>query len=155
MTRTRRGDYRLRIPEAERRILRALPGQLRSILDSEDPALERLFPPAYPDDPELDRDFRAMVEPELRYGRLASLEMMEATLDADRLDEEQLTAWLAALNDMRIVLGTRLGVTEEMYEEGIPEDHPEAPRFAIYAYLGWLVEQIVSALEESGTAGSR
>lgn len=146
VSRTRRGDYRLRIPPIERQILRSLPTQLRQLLEEGDPALERLFPSAYPDEPQLDREFRELVEPELRSERLSSIEVMESTLDAERLDEEQLTAWLTTLNDMRLVLGTRLGITEETFERGVPDDHPEAPRYALYSYLGWLEEQIVSAL---------
>ena len=44
--RTRRGDFQLRIPAQEREVLRGLPGQLRALLGTDDPALERLFPPA-------------------------------------------------------------------------------------------------------------
>ena len=43
--RTRRGDYRLRLPRGEREALRPLPGQFRELLTSEDPSLVRLFPP--------------------------------------------------------------------------------------------------------------
>jgi len=60
-----------------------------------------------------------------------------------------MAAWLAALNDLRLVLGTRLDVTEEMYERGVPEDDPRAASFAIYAYLGWLEEQVVDAMAAS------
>jgi hypothetical protein len=74
---------------------------------------------------------------------------MEATIDAERLDEEQLSAWLASLNGLRLVLGTRLDVTEDMYEQGPPERHGRSPAFALYLYLGWLEEQVVAALAGS------
>ena len=38
---------------------------------------------------------------------------MEASIDADRLTEDQLLSWLGVLNDLRLVLGTRLEITEE------------------------------------------
>src|SRR5205823_1081916 len=49
VVRTRKGDFELRLPAGERDILRSLPGQLRELLTTDDPALERLFPPAYKD----------------------------------------------------------------------------------------------------------
>ena len=58
----------------------------------------------------------------------------------------QLVSWLGAINDLRLVLGTKLDVTEETYERQMPEDDPNAPGLALYFYLGWLEEQIVEAL---------
>src|SRR5207237_7402084 len=141
IARTPRGDFELRIPEGERDILRSLPGQLRELLTNDDPALERLFPPAYPDDPARNEEYDGMVRAELTAARLTSIDVMEATIDADRLDEDQMVAWLGAINDLRLVLGTRLDVTEEMYEQEMAEDDPRLPGFALYSYLGWLEEQ--------------
>jgi hypothetical protein len=144
--RTRRGDFELRIPEPERAVLRGLPAQLKGLLAGDDPALERLFPPAYRDEPELNEEYDRLVRDDLVSGRLSSVQVMEATIDAGRLDEEQLLAWLGALNDLRLVLGTRLEVTEDLDADDIPDDDPRAPAFALYYYLGWLEEQIVEAL---------
>jgi hypothetical protein len=144
--RTRRGDFRVRLSRAERDLLRSLPGQLRELLGTDDASLRRLFPPAYADDPQREAEFRGLVRDELLAEKRAALRVVEATADADRLTEEQVTAWLAALNDLRLVLGTRLDVTEEMYEEGLPDRDPGAASFAVYGYLGWLEEQVVAAL---------
>lgn len=152
MERTRRGQYRLRLPPQEREILRSLPGQLRDLLGSDDPALRRLFPPAYRDDPARQAEYEGLVSPELTRERLDAVAVLERTIDASKLTEEEVTAWLRALNDLRLVLGTRLDVTEETYEEGLPEDDPRSPAFALFAYLGWLEEQIVEALA-SGLPG--
>src|SRR5207244_8967816 len=94
ITRTRKGDFQLRLPEGERDILRSLPGQLRELLTTDDPALERLFPPAYQDDPAGNEEYDGMVRAELTAARLTSIDVMEATIDADRLDEDQMVAWL-------------------------------------------------------------
>jgi hypothetical protein len=144
--RTRRGDFRLRLSEPERALLRTLPGELRAVLETDDPALRRLHPPAYPDDPEREAEYRGLVHDELTRQRLQALAVLEDTVERDRLDEEQLAAWLGAVNDLRLVLGTRLGVTEEMYEEGMPQSDPRFTSFAVYQYLGWLEEQVVEAL---------
>jgi hypothetical protein len=144
--RTRRGRYRLRIPRQERELLRSLPDQLRELLGTDDPALRRLFPPAYTDDPARQKEYEGLVSPELTRERLDALAIVDRTIDASQLTEEEITAWLGALNDLRLVLGTRLEVTEELYEEGLPEDDPRSPAFAVFAYLGWLEEQIVEAM---------
>src|SRR2546425_6606763 len=144
--RPRRGDFELRLPSDERDVLRALPSQLRDLLSTDDPALSRLFPPAYADDPERDAEYERMVRGDLVAARQSSLQVMEASIDAKRLSEEQLVAWLGALNDLRLVLGTRLDVTEDLYDAPIAEDDPNAPSHTLYLYLGWLQEQVVDAL---------
>lgn len=147
--RTSDGDFMLRLSPEERDVLRSLPTQLIEILGTDDPALRRLRPPAHPDDPEMETEYRELVGGELDHQRRRALEVMASTIDAERLDEEQITAWLTSLNDLRLVLGTRLDVTEDTYDEGIPERDPRAPAFAIYLYLGWLEEQVVAALAAS------
>ena len=71
---------------------------------------------------------------------------MEASIDADRLTEDQLLSWLGVLNDLRLVLGTRLEITEETTQDDFAPDDPRAQSFALYAYLTWLVDAIVGAL---------
>jgi hypothetical protein len=154
--RTRRGDFRLRLPKEERDVLRTLPAQLRGLLETDDPALARLFPPAYGDDAERNAEYELLVRDDLIAHRRSSLEIMEATIDASRLDEEEMVSWLGALNDLRLVLGTRLDVTEDMDPEAISDRDPLAPTLAMYHYLGWLEEQVVEALaagvDPAGTA---
>jgi hypothetical protein len=153
--RTRRGDFEVHIPEPEREVLRGLPTQLRELLASDDPALQRLFPPAHPDDPESNDEYERLVRDDLVAGRRSAVEVMEASIDAARLDEDQLVAWLSALNDLRLILGTRLEVTEDLDPDDIHESDPQAPTYALFYYLGWLEEQAVQALasgiDPSGT----
>ncbi len=140
------GRFRLELPREERDVLRTLPAQLRELLAEEgDPALRRLFPPAYADDPTREAEFREMVRDELLEGKLAAIATMEATIDAERLTEDELLAWLGALNDLRLVLGTRLDVSEETDFEDFEGDAREGVA-ALYWYLGALEEDIVEAL---------
>jgi hypothetical protein len=145
--RTPQGDYLLALSRDERELLRSLPGQLRALLDEDPdaPALERLFPPAYEDDPEEESEYRRLVHGELLEGRRAALATLEATADRERLTEDELQAWLGALNDLRLVLGTRLGVTEETYEDEFDPRDPHAPELAVYGYLTWLQDALVTA----------
>jgi Domain of unknown function (DUF2017) len=146
--RGRSGEVRLRLPREERELLRTLPAQLRSLLDEspEDPSLERLFPPAY-DDAESEAEYRRLMRDELLDGRRRALETLEETLDRDRLSAEQAQAWLTALNDLRLVLGTRLGVREDELLGRLDPADPRASALGVYAYLSWLQEQLVEALE--------
>jgi Domain of unknown function (DUF2017) len=149
--RSRKGEFRLRLPTGEREALRAMPDQLRTLLveSPDDPTLHRLFPTAYQDDPELDQEYRELMRDELLEQHLSSLRVMEETVDADRLTEEQAVAWLSALNDLRLVLGTRLDVTEDTYAEEVDERDPRFPSLAMYSYLGFLEEQLVVALSSA------
>ena len=144
--RTGQGTFRLRLPKEEREVLRALPGQLRELLGTDDPSLARLFPPAYPDDDEAAAEYDRMMRQELVDGRLGALRVLEKTVDAEELGEPELSAWLGALNDLRLVLGTRLDVTEEMSAAPFDRNDPRAPELALYGYLSWLQEEAVAAL---------
>ena len=149
--RNRKGEFRLRLPAAERDALRSMPDQLRSLLADApgDRSLYRLFPNAYEDDPERDEEYRRLMHDELLEQHLSSLRIMQESVDADRLTEEQALAWLSALNDLRLVLGTRLDVTEETYEQDIDENDPRFPSLAMYSYLGFLEEQLIQALSSA------
>ena len=146
ITRTRRGTYAVHLPRPERELLANLVDQLRELLEvtTEDPSLRRLFPAAYHDDPERDREYQQLVRDELLERRLAALAAVEETAGAEELDEAQLTGWLTALNDLRLVLGTRLDVSED--QEDIAEDDPDAPAMMVYGYLSVLLGDVVNAL---------
>jgi hypothetical protein len=144
--RLRNGDYEVRIPSEERDVLRRLCAELRTLLASDDPALVRLYPPAYQDDEDASREYARLMRDDLTASHVEALRVMEESADAARLNEEQMSAWLAALNDIRLVLGTRLDVTEDLYERGLPPGDPRAPQFAVYHYLGFLQEQVVEAV---------
>lgn len=140
------GRYALRLTREERDVLRALPAQLRALLGTDDPSLARLFPPAYGDDAASNAEYERLTRDALIADRLEALRVMEATVDADELTDDELTAWLGALNDLRLVLGTRLDVTEESYAADLDPRDPRAPELALFAYLSWLQEQAVAAL---------
>jgi hypothetical protein len=153
--RTRKGDFVLRIPPGERELLKTLPVQLRSLLSeaaADDPALRRLFPPATMDDPEIDAEFERLMRDELLAERMRALETMDRTLDAGRLSEDELVAWLSAINDLRLVLGVRLDVTEETTAADFADfadDDPRVQSYTLYSYLTFLEEQVVEALAAS------
>jgi hypothetical protein len=146
--RSRRG-FDVRLPRPERDVLRTLPEQLRDLLDDgdrEDPAVRRLFPSAYLDDAEASQDFDSVVRDDLADERRRSLDEMQRTLDSSSLSEDELLAWLAVVNDLRLVLGVRLAVTEESMPADFAGDEETSASYALYAYLSYLEEEMVEAL---------
>ena len=145
--RRRDGRFEVNLSEDQRQFLRSLLEQLRELLLADDPNLRRLFPVAYADDAELDAAYQQLVHGQLIESRFVAIETVESTLDADDLDEAQLTGWMQSINALRLVLGTILDVSEEH-----PDLDPDDPRFepyVLYDELSWLLGHIVSALAEA------
>ena len=148
--RRRNGEYELHLSEDERDLVRSLTGQLRQLLEGNeqrpDPSLRRLFPAAYTEDDERDAEYQRLMHDDLLAHRLGCLVVVEQTLEADRLAEDQLVAWMAALNDLRLVLGTRLDISEETDVLDPDPADPNAAAIAVYGWLGWLLEHVIDAL---------
>jgi hypothetical protein len=118
----------------------------------EDPVLGRLLPDGYRDDPAAAQEFRRFTESSLREQKHKVAVGLLADLPGDgggevRLDRETVERWLAALNDVRLALGTRLGVVEDMSEPD-PE-HPDAPAYVVYLWLTELQEVLVQVAAEA------
>jgi hypothetical protein len=141
------GGVELRLSRDERSLLAGLVAELRALLDGGpgDPSLRRLFPPAY-DDEDDERAYRDLMGGELLDGRRAALELIADTVDRDRLTAEEADTWLRALNDLRLVLGTRLDVQEDTFATEPDLSDPRGHALAVYAYLSWIQEQLISAL---------
>ena len=60
------------------------------------------------------------------------------------LTPDEVQAWLGVLNDTRLVLGTRLGVTEE--ERVLDPADPEAGAYALYQWLTMVQGDLVQEL---------
>lgn len=146
--RTPEGDFRLRLSDGERELLGRLPAELLELLasDPSDRALRRLRPTAYEEDSDAEGEYRRLMDGELRAGRSEALHTLAETAAHDRLTAEELDAWLRALTDLRLALGTRLDVTEEVYAREIDPRDPQAYELSVFGYLSWLQEQAVEAV---------
>ncbi|WP_406861176.1 DUF2017 domain-containing protein [Streptomyces sp. HUAS MG47] len=128
-----------------------------------DPALRRLLPDAYADDDEELRqasaDFRRYTENDLRTRKRDDALTVVRTLDGLsasgeggavlKLTPDESRAWLGALNDLRLTIGTRLEVTDEDQGEALyrlPDDDPRKPMVMAYLWLGALQETLVETL---------
>jgi Domain of unknown function (DUF2017) len=118
----------------------------------EDPVLARLLPDAYSDDPEASGEFRRYTEQGLRSAKVAAARTVLATLPASggriRLSGPEAQAWLRALNDVRLALSVRLGITDELgeQEEDFAADDPRSAYMWVYQWLAILQESLVEAL---------
>jgi len=118
----------------------------------DDPVLARLLPDGYRDDPDAAGEFRRYTEPALRSAKhQAAQEMLDTLPEAGgriQLTQDQALSWLKALNDVRLALGVRLGVTEEFEEQWgrLKQDDPQWSAFEVYAWLGAVQESLVQAM---------
>ena len=157
--RTRRG-YRINLDVEERELIHRLMGEFRSLLLEPavgDDRMRRLFPTAYHQaaDREFDDEFQRLMREELVASRLKGLDAIEAVLtpDADPsrpaqlLSEAQMSAFLQALNGLRLVLGTMIDVGEDHDLDAMPDDHPLIGEFHLYDFLSWVLDSAVRAMQ--------
>jgi hypothetical protein len=158
--RRRDGHVDATFERAELDLLEGLPEQLRTLYgaDDEDPARARLFPRAYldPTEEQAESEWEALVHPGLMEARLDALTTLETTIAAAeptrrdrlvvRLSAEQANAWLSVLNDARLALGSRLGVTDDTDLAALDPSDPNAPTLAAYGWLTYLEGELVDTL---------
>ncbi|WP_116995343.1 DUF2017 family protein [Desertimonas flava] len=160
----------LRLAADERVLLGRLLDELRALLSAPDgattaPATVRLFPVAHPDDAEMEAEYQRLMRDELVASRLAGVATVEEVLaaatpggrrgrrsDVVTFTEDQLLAFMQAVNSIRLVLGTLLNVDED--DE--PADHTDdsshvsgvvdTPEYHLYAYLSWILDSAVAVL---------
>jgi hypothetical protein len=130
---------------------------LQRPVNRDDPGPARLFPDVYPDSPDDSAEFRRFTESELRSAKVEQANLVLARVPERggevRLTEEEADGWLRALTDVRILLGTRLEVTDDTdpaaeLDEELRRD-PSAPRaaeLAVYHYLTYVQESLVQSL---------
>jgi hypothetical protein len=161
--RRRRDRFAVGLGSGERELLVELCGQSRELLEAEDPssdpAVARLFPAAYPDDPLQSLEFETNLGETPRNGKLEAIATLERTAQASELSEVELLAWMGAVNDFRLLLGTRIDITEESTERDYPEGDPNHDAYRVYVYLTWLEDRMLRALGEpeagAGSVGER
>lgn len=173
--RNRHGKVWLHLGDADRRLIGDLLRQMSDLLTEaepeepvdpleelvgidptatrpEDPALARLFPDAYEDPADADA-FRRFTQRDLRATKLGNLTTAIESLERPnptQLSEAECLAWLGALNDLRLTLGTRLEVAEGGPEEflALPEDDPRRGMYLVYDWLTYHQDRLVQALQK-------
>lgn len=142
--RRKSGTLRIELTDTEASLLGGLLDDFADVLaepDPDDPVIQRLYPDGYTDDDAASREYRELVEGDLRAARTGRVQACRAELPPGNgrmvLDEEGLDRWLRVLNDLRLALGTRLGVTEEA------ELDERLPAVQIYSWLTAVQDMLV------------
>lgn len=146
----------------EVKVLRKVANEIVALMmdgfDHSDPVVERLFPDVYPELPEDSAEFRLYTESDLKSGKIDQAGAILAKLPEDgpgevRLDGEEAEAWLRAINDARLAMGTRLEISAETdvgdeLDDAVVHDPASSRVFqlSVYAYLGYLQESLLNAL---------
>ncbi|MSO15267.1 MAG: hypothetical protein CK521_05175 [Acidimicrobium sp.] len=141
--------FEITLSTDDRSTLLSFVNQLSEILamGPDDPRLRRLFPTAYHENPAHDAEYQGYMRDELTQSRAASIVVMTKVLESTELiTASQLHAFMTVLNNLRLVLGTLLDVSEDDFEDDIDEDNPAFGQWQLYGYLGWLLEWTISAL---------
>ena len=147
----RDGFMEVKISDDERRLLGELIDQLRELLLSTspegqlDPSLRRLYPAAYVDDVRQEQEYQRSTRDQLLERRLAHLDIVEATINDVELSPDSVTAWITTVNDLRLVLGTQLDVSEDDEARILDPEDPQEQHRAIYHYLSHLLGEFVEA----------
>lgn len=115
-----------------------------------DPAMTRLLPDAYADDPEASAEFRRFTATGLADRKLRNAETVVRSLNGAgvtgsvSLDEQEAQAWLRSLTDIRLTIAARLGIETEEDDAGRSIDPLMRE---IYDWLGFVQNSLVEALD--------
>ncbi len=128
----------------------------------QDSAVARLFPDAYGDDPEAAGEFRRFTARGMRDRRMDQCALLRQLLSGDpvasdpaagapvvtELSASDCASVLGVLNDLRLVLGTRLGIEDDddNREDFVASDDPRAQMFAVYQWLTYLQSQLLASM---------
>jgi hypothetical protein len=123
-------------------------------VDSDDPALERLFPVAYRDDPDAAAEFRRYTRSGLVDTKTAKAGAVSAALlggsgddgGTIELTDEEAERWLPVLTDLRLIVAERLGIRAD--DDAVPDD----PLGEVYDWLGQLQAYLIDAIDELAAA---
>jgi len=144
MFKAKNDEISVRLDENLRALLTQVTEELREVLlVDEGEQLTRLYPPAYPDDEELQSDFRDMVHDQLLMARLDGIDQLQASVNDETISIELADTWMNIINQARLVLGTQLDVGEE--EHDITEDDPNVQSKVVYQVLSHILEDLTTA----------
>ncbi|WP_054952188.1 DUF2017 family protein [Flaviflexus massiliensis] len=141
---------------------------------SHDPAIVRLLPDMS-EDPEEARELRELTESGVRANKVSNLTTVYRALNTSTgrvfVPENEIPAWLAALSDLRLVLGTRLDIDSSeradevakrageiadgmVTDEGMTEEEQVDHQLTlVYAMITWWQDSLLDAVRMRGPRG--
>jgi hypothetical protein len=152
----RRGDLVwAEFEEFEAGVIAGLASQVAQLVDERpdyDPAVQRLLPDAYRDDPDAQDEYRTMTEADLASRKVANARLIASALAPGEwpreveLDEGGAMRWMRSLTDIRLVLASRIGIRDDGESQDDTSEAGLALREA-YDALGALQESLVQAVD--------
>jgi Domain of unknown function (DUF2017) len=144
---------RVRLEEHEADVIRNLVTEMRAMLESGragDPVMERLFPRAYTQESD-EQAYKELLGSDLESSKKEALDTLAQSIGESGsvdspLSAEQAGEWLAALNDIRLAIGTRLDVSEETMSQELDPEDEKSPAMAVLHWLGWVQESIIDRI---------
>lgn len=151
-TRQPDGIIQAEVSRDEALLLQDLASQVSELLrdgNSNDPAIMRLLPDAYPDDSEASAEFHRFTASGLTDRKVMNADIVLATLTSAiessevNLTEHEAQAWLRSLTDIRLTIASRLGIeTDDQPLSGdtVMQD--------LYDWLGFIQNSLVDAIDQ-------
>ncbi|MDH3294000.1 MAG: DUF2017 domain-containing protein [Acidimicrobiia bacterium] len=140
------GTFTVNLPDGFRELLVSLADQIDEIVAMDVPETRRLFPTAYPNDAERDAGYQIFARDQLVNQRRTAADTVRETYRKQRLTEDEMSQWMAVVNDARLVLGTYLDVSED--DDELLLDDPDLDLRLIYHELGLLLERMVTTMSK-------
>jgi hypothetical protein len=134
--------YIFDVPDVLRTTVLDLATQLDAELDGDNDAVKRLFPTAYPDDPDKEAGYQILARSELIDTRHSAIDTVRSSAKEVEVDGETIDAWMRVVNDLRLVIGTQLDMGEEQDWQPPPEQEVS---HAVYRWLSYLLQAILEA----------
>ncbi len=145
------GQVELSLDSREANALLAVPDLLDSVgATGVDPGADRLDQAPYPDDKEAAAEYRRLMADEMAQSRAADRSAFSLTVEQSpggvTLSAGEGEAWLRVLAEARLVLASRMDISEDGWEDDLHEDDPAV---ALLHYLGWLQQSLAETLEST------
>jgi hypothetical protein len=160
--RRKKGTFSALLVDVEVALLNTMLDELDELVDAvdaQDPITQRLFPAGYLEDVDA-ADFRDLTQRSLQQERRDRYGECRAELALSRetaaITTESAARWVIVINDMRLALGTRLGVTADGFADtdtgnmspaAAPDPQQEAQ--AVYHWLTAVQDELVQQLNSS------
>ncbi len=151
--RWRDGVIEARLGAVEKALLAALPQLITQVGEvGTDPAAARLRPVVHPHDAARSAEYLSLSSDLIEGERDRDLETFAAGLTEPSgpwtLTANQAMSWVRVLTTARIILGARIGIEEDGWEQD-PAVDPRDPRVAALHVLARLQDSLVRALRAS------
>ncbi len=137
--------FRIDLPLQVRQLLIDMKELALTHVEENSPASRRIFPVAYENSPEMEMDFSQLTREPLTRHHRETLEMFGSSLSNSEITEDEALAWMNALNDMRLILGTALDIDEE--RAAPDENDPNYEGYVVYDLLTYLQGALIEEIQ--------